>query len=323
MAWIPPGTLRAGTPKGQAPRIADEEMPGTQVPMDGFYIDLLPYPNEPGAIPTSNVSRDEAEQLCVARGKRLCTELEWERACKGPENTMHEYGDVYRESACATGVASDQAARRPSGEHAQCKSAFGVADMHGIVWEWTSSPWGRAAKDANLGVLRGGNSAAGELVARCANGIGRPPSKKAPTMGLRCCAGPKNAAEVTLSMKGTPGLSRIADPASLTQTWEAAAGADGVAKRFVKAWTWVPVVNEELVLALACAKGGACSLIVGRIVDDAPTVVATIDAGREAPLPDIARLGDVRHLRLKATGPRGGIVMREIQYLYGRIETKG
>jgi formylglycine-generating enzyme required for sulfatase activity len=81
MAWIPPGTLRVGTPADRVPRVADEEPAGTFAEMSGFYIDQLPYPNEPGAIPTTNVTRDEAEQLCAGKGKRLCTELEWERAC--------------------------------------------------------------------------------------------------------------------------------------------------------------------------------------------------------------------------------------------------
>ena len=137
MTWVPPGTLRAGTPPDRAPRVADEEPAGAPVEMGGFYIDMLPFPNEPGAIPTSNVTREEAEQLCSGKGKRLCTELEWERACKGPENASYEYGDTYRASACGTGVAPEEAAHRPAGEHAQCKSGFGVADMHGGVWEWT------------------------------------------------------------------------------------------------------------------------------------------------------------------------------------------
>ena len=48
MAWIPAGALKAGTPPDKAPRIADEELPGSEVSMSAFYIDLLPYPNEPG-----------------------------------------------------------------------------------------------------------------------------------------------------------------------------------------------------------------------------------------------------------------------------------
>ena len=86
MAWVPPGVLLAGTAPDKTPRIAEEELPGTPIQLNGFYIDLLAYPNEPGAIATTNVSREDAAHLCEAKGKRLCTEYEWERACKGPDN---------------------------------------------------------------------------------------------------------------------------------------------------------------------------------------------------------------------------------------------
>ena len=136
MAWIPPGTLIAGTPPDRMPRVADEEMAGEQVVMNGFFVDIHPYPNEPGAIPTTNVSQAEAEAFCVAQNKRLCTELEWERACKGPQNSTYEYGDTYRASVCATGTTRNLV---PTGVNAGCRSAFGVHDMHGGIWEWTAS----------------------------------------------------------------------------------------------------------------------------------------------------------------------------------------
>src|SRR5262245_42921851 len=87
MIWIPPGVLIAGTPLDALPRVADEEMAGEQVVMHGFYIDVFPYPDEAGAIPTTSISQADASHLCAAQNKRLCTELELERACKGPSNT--------------------------------------------------------------------------------------------------------------------------------------------------------------------------------------------------------------------------------------------
>ncbi|HSC87604.1 MAG TPA: SUMF1/EgtB/PvdO family nonheme iron enzyme, partial [Polyangiaceae bacterium] len=100
MAFIPPGALVVGTPRDKRPRRPDRELPGEQVMLEGFYIDQLAYPNEEGAIPLTNVTRDEAELLCHERDKRLCSELEWERACKGPDNRTFEYGESYRESTC-------------------------------------------------------------------------------------------------------------------------------------------------------------------------------------------------------------------------------
>ena len=92
MVWVPSGLLRAGSPIDEVPNVAEADLPGVDVPMAGFYIDLLPWPNEAGAIPTTNVTRDEAKRLCDSKQKRLCAELEWERACKGPDNLRYEYG---------------------------------------------------------------------------------------------------------------------------------------------------------------------------------------------------------------------------------------
>lgn len=323
MAWVPPGTLKVGTPADRVPRVADEEPAGTPVEMGGFYIDILPYPNEPGAIPTTNVTRDEAEQLCAAKGKRLCTELEWERACKGPENGSYEYGDAYRAASCGTGVSSEEAARRPSGEHAGCKSAFGVADMHGGVWEWTDSPWGRGSKDRSLGVLRGGNALAGELVARCANSIGRSTAKRSPTNGLRCCAGNRNEATVQLTVKGTPGFQTVGSPEDLHEEWEPALrpALGTAANHFARAWKWSPVPNEELVMILGCNTVGppTCGLAVGRTLEGRATLIASADVGHASALPDVARIGDARHLRIRGLDP-SGTFGRDITYVYGRVE---
>ena len=334
MAWVPPGTLRVGTPADRVPRVAEEEPAGAPVEMSGFYIDILPYPNEPGAIPTSNVTRDEAEQLCTSKGKRLCTELEWERSCKGPDNASFEYGDAYRAASCGTGVSSEEAARRPAGEHAVCKSGFGIADMHGGVWEWTDSPWGRGSKDRSLGVLRGGNAVAGELVGRCANAIGRPTGKRSPTMGLRCCAGARNEATVQITAKGTPGFQTVGNPEELHDTWEPVlrSAIGTAANHFARAWKWSPVVNEELVMILGCTPSGdtrrgaaaalgapSCALAVGRILEGRATLVSSADIGQASALPDVARVGDARHLRIRGLDP-SGTFGRDVTYVYGRVE---
>src|SRR5262249_42464103 len=118
MVWIPPGVLLAGTPPDRLPRVADEEMAGEQVVMHGYYIDVFPQPNEAGAIPTTNISQPEAAELCAGQGKRLCTELELERACKGPENLTYEGGDAYKPAACGTGVPR---ALTPNGFNTACQ----------------------------------------------------------------------------------------------------------------------------------------------------------------------------------------------------------
>jgi formylglycine-generating enzyme required for sulfatase activity len=326
MAWIPAGVLKAGTPPGKIPRIPDEELPGTEIPLGGFYIDLLAYPNEPGAIPTTNVTRDEAARLCEAKGKRQCTELEWERACKGPENTTYEYGNDYRASTCGTGVAVERASKRPMGEKVACKSAFGALEMHGGAWEWTGSTWGRSV-DKELGVLRGGNAVAGELVGRCANGIARPLSTKGAQMGFRCCAGAKNDVRVELAIANGPPLERSAKPDELAAPLEPLADAAWKPAGplvFSRAWTWRPMPNEELIVGSACAKERwwmSCGLVVARADKDKAkakaTLVAQFEAGFEAP--ELALYGEPRKIRARGMDAQGAFV-RDLVYTYGRVD---
>lgn len=311
------------------PRVADEEMPGVLVKLGGYYIDALPYPNETGAIPTSNVSRDEAAQMCAAKGKRLCSELEWERACKGAANATYEYGDDYAQDKCGTGVAIEEAARRPTGDHIACKSDFGVREMHGGPWEWTSSNWGRGRKE-DLGVLRGGNALAGELVGRCANALGRAPSTQSPTMGFRCCKGDENAAKVEL----VPTHGRALEPElkpDAARIGRAARNIPGVTlpdtgKFFVtSAWTWRPVPNESLVLASGCAayernvKPVGCALFVFRPEADpnADRVLTGVPA--DVGIGEMVLNGDARHVRVRGLLSQGGLYARTVTYVYGRV----
>ncbi len=327
MALIAAGTLKVGTPIDRIPRISEEELSSTDVLLSAFYIDLLPYPNEAGAIPTSNVTRDDASRLCEAKGKRLCSELEWERACKGPENSTYEYGDAYREATCGTGVTIDEAAKRPSGDRNACKSAFGVLEMHGGVWEWTSSPWGRGSREV-LGVLRGGNAPAGELVGRCANALGRNPTHKSATMGFRCCNGDKNDAKVELKLSG----GRALEPklkGDATRFLAVAKNAPGSAMASAKAfhtttsWSWRPAPNEVLTIASGCAdfihgKPKDCMIIVFRDeqAGDAPLASLNVDVG----VGEVALAGDARHTRFRALDTNGALYGKAITYAYGRVD---
>jgi formylglycine-generating enzyme len=330
MVWIPAGTLQAGTPPASMPRLADEEMPGTPMDMGAFYIDEYPFPNEPGAIPTTNVSREDAAKLCANKGKRLCTELEWERACKGPDNTTYEYGAQYNKEVCNTGIPSERASRRPNGERAACRSAFGVFDLHGGSAEWTESTWSRRHGEAELGVVRGGNARAGELVGRCANGSGKPTKSKFPTVGFRCCAGARNDATVILPPSTLPMFERkpdrevatITEPfaAFTTNLWgsKATLSADYA---FERVWYWRPVSNEELVIAVGCEKDGGpwshCGALIARVVDGKATLLAQFATGPH--VPDlIAKDSEPKQVRARGIDVRGTFA-RDFEYVNGRI----
>jgi hypothetical protein len=283
MIWIPPGTLVAGTVKDRTPRIADEELPGESIELAGFYIDEFAYPNEGGAIPKTGMNRDEAGGLCAGQDKRLCTELEWERACKGPSNTTYEYGETYRAAECVMGQSGRLA---PSGLRVACRSGFGVHDMHGGPWEWTASTW-RRGPGPHPGVARGGNSDAGELVGRCANALAIAPISRRPDLGVRCCAGEANRAEIKLNVtRGKPIESRRYDhafAARIAQTIKANAPpelAGDQAFRVDRIWNWHPVGNEELMVVAGCVKRSPHSECGAAVVRERPAG----DSGAKGPI---------------------------------------
>jgi len=324
MVWIPRGPLVAGTPEGSLPRVADEEMPGEQVILKGYYIDVFPYPDEEGAIPLSNVTQAAASALCGERGKRLCSELEWERACKGPDNHRYEYGENYRAERCGTGAAP---VMRPTGIRVSCRSDFGVRDLHGGAWEWTASDWGRGSA-AGLVSVRGGNSADGELVGRCANARAQRPTTPSGTIGFRCCAGPPNTVEVVLDIKRGPSLEllRQIDKPLLAQILDllpisANAELGPRAKLSVvdHQWLWRPIGNEELYATRLCSGLGqrpACGVAITRTVLGRPSLLAW--ASSRHWLPSVETDRDPRDLWMIG-GDETGTYQRLIQYRFGTV----
>ena len=61
----------------------DWNIPNTKTPLAPFCIDRYEHPNVPGGQPTACLIYADAERLCAAEGKRLCTPQEWETACVG------------------------------------------------------------------------------------------------------------------------------------------------------------------------------------------------------------------------------------------------
>ena len=352
MAWIPPGILHAGSEIDEVPRVADAELPGVDIPMNGFYIDVLPWPNESGAIPTANVTRAEAARICQEKGKRLCTELEWERACKGPDNTRYEYGATYDPHACGSAVPEDTASQRPSAQKPACHSAFGVRDMHGGAAEWTDSRWGRGgaadgthpgAADGtrsgthpgareparDVGVARGGSDVAGELMTRCAYARPVAPGDHAKSIGFRCCAGPRNDAEVILDVKRGPAFERPLHPTSHSPQLDALGGAScgpptaPAPCSIARAWTWRPAPNVELSLAGGCVgrdPGARCGVGVSRMLGDRMETLAQVDTGLAIPEVVLVESAD-RRLRVRG-GDVHGMYFRELLFDYGRVDVR-
>ncbi|MBL8740132.1 MAG: SUMF1/EgtB/PvdO family nonheme iron enzyme, partial [Myxococcales bacterium] len=194
---IPAGKVIMGHACGGVPRVTDEELVSYAMDLGEFTIDKYPYPNDPMKPITVNVSATEAADLCKAVGKRLCTEVEWERACKGPTNTVFEYTGSYDKKACEA---------PPSlmpGQRPKCESGFAVKDMHGLAFEWTDSAWGRG-QSSSLRTVRGYKGGSDVVRERCASGKGVEPSTKNGDIGFRCCGGNASSARVDLAISRPP-----------------------------------------------------------------------------------------------------------------------
>jgi hypothetical protein len=170
---VPAGVLLSGTLPNDEGR--DPGAPAGLSPyaMGAFTIDALPYPNDPSKPLGTQISRDDAQKACQDRGARLCTELEWERACKGPE------ADPF-----ATGTGWDPVC---DSAPATCVSGFGVRGM-GALREWVDGKAeGKSEASEGQPVRGGGPKEPGAGVHRCARksraqGIST-------DLGFRCCKG--------------------------------------------------------------------------------------------------------------------------------------
>lgn len=174
---IPVGELLVGSLPGEPGRKPDREPLPEEVKMGPYRIDALPYPGDPKLPPRLGVSRTEAEALCAARQGRLCTELEWERACKGPTNTLYPSGST------------------PCAEEGSCKSGFEVESLTRYP-EWTASRFGAGGPEAERTVLRGAPSSVPAEERRCARRASEG-EIKADELAFRCCYGAPHAQTIT------------------------------------------------------------------------------------------------------------------------------
>lgn len=105
--------------------------------------------------PANCVDWFQADAACKAMHKRLPTEQEWEYAARGgAEQRTYSWGEKDPEGhACYNHPGTCAVKSYPPG-------AFGLYDMMGGVWEWTSSPFGMVGSWAlpdDWRVYRGGS----------------------------------------------------------------------------------------------------------------------------------------------------------------------
>jgi hypothetical protein len=158
----------------------------------------------PNVIPQTLISGTDSSAACQNAGKRLCTDTEWLRACRGPSNFLYPYGNTRIPGACnderATTPVEDYFgddppdyqhrclsqignSLDPTGASPGCTGSEGVYDMVGNLHEWTAAA--------------GGTFRGGWYVEAIINGVGCTYSTTAHdashwdyTTGFRCCADP-------------------------------------------------------------------------------------------------------------------------------------
>jgi formylglycine-generating enzyme required for sulfatase activity len=185
MVEIPAGTFRFGSPADDLLRDISEQ-PQESRKVGAFCIDRWEYPGSKGALPKVKVSRAEAQSLCAKAGKRLCSELEWERACKGPDSSVYPYGKAWNADRCNTeDAAGNDRKVAKTGSFPKCRGSFGVEDMSGNVMEWTSSAM---EQNASLAIAKGGSFSRPDYAVRCAFRYTTPPDTRDNEIGFRCCA---------------------------------------------------------------------------------------------------------------------------------------
>ncbi|MBE9398943.1 SUMF1/EgtB/PvdO family nonheme iron enzyme [Pontibacterium sp. N1Y112] len=168
---------------------------------------LMHYGNpEAAEFPINGVSWYQARKFCEWKGKRLPTSAEWELAARGTDGRTYPWG--FEEPDC-TRTVMDRAnagylgcgtgdtlnvGSKPKGA-----SPYGVMDMAGNVWEWTSdwydesyyfnSPRNnpKGPKHGELKITRGGDFMSRQGYELRATGrFPYYPSNPSPAIGFRC-----------------------------------------------------------------------------------------------------------------------------------------
>ena len=219
MVLMPAGAFTMGSDEGD-----DDERPVHRVFLDSFYLDTFEVTNgwfakfveaiqsEPpwgfadqdtpvvdADRPVRWVNWMDAIGYCLWAGKRLPTEAEWEKAARGTDGRVYPWGnDPPTPAQAVFGLKEGDETVSPIGPREKGKSPYGVHDLAGNLYEWTtdwyddgfytttptSNP--RGPGEGTAKVQRGGSYTNTPYRLRTSFRTKGDPTEHEPNVGFRC-----------------------------------------------------------------------------------------------------------------------------------------
>ena len=136
-----------------------------------------------GDRPVVTVTWDDADAYCRHYGKRLPTEQEWEKAARGTDGRKYPWGNEEPTSRHALFDTkwNGYGTLAVVGSHEAGASPYGIHDLAGNVWEWTTSDF-----DSDNKVLRGSSWYYKAYGLRATYRLGWDPTYRLSNFGFRC-----------------------------------------------------------------------------------------------------------------------------------------